>query len=59
MCVGENPNRGALYKKQKVIEMVDTKKYLAHMFMEFERLGYSEEQIVAALYDYYQQEMVT
>ena len=39
--------------------MIDAKRYLAHMFMEFERLGYSDDQIVEALYDYYQQEMVT
>jgi hypothetical protein len=42
-----------------VIEMIDTKRYLEHLFMEFERLGYSQDQIAEALYDYYQQEMVT
>jgi hypothetical protein len=36
--------------------MIDAKRYLTHMFLEFERLGYSQDQIVAALYDYYERE---
>lgn len=39
--------------------MIDPKKYLTHLFVEFERKGYNEDQIVAALYDYYQNEMVS
>jgi len=39
--------------------MIDTKKYLTHLFSEFERKGYNEDQIVAALYDYYQKEMAS
>lgn len=34
--------------------MIDAKKYLTHLFMEFERMGYSDDQIVSALYDYYE-----
>ena len=39
--------------------MINTRRYLIGLFSEFERLGYSEDQIVAALYDYYENEMVT
>lgn len=39
--------------------MIDTKEYLVRMFSDFERMGYTEEQIVAALYDYYKSEMIT
>ncbi len=37
--------------------MIDAKRYLTHMFLEFERLGYSQDQITAALYDYYEREV--
>ena len=37
--------------------MIDPKRYLTHLFIEFERLGYSEDQIVSALYDYYEREL--
>ena len=38
--------------------MMDAKEYLARLFTEFEKIGYSDEQIVAALYDYYEKEMM-
>ena len=37
--------------------MVDSRMYLEKLFFEFERLGYTEAQITAALYDYYQSEI--
>lgn len=33
--------------------MINAKRYLQSLFFEFERIGYSDDQIVAALYDYY------
>ena len=38
--------------------MIDARRYLAGLFAEFERMGYSEDQIAAALYDFYEKEMV-
>ena len=39
--------------------MNNTKKYLEGLFFEFERMGYSGNQVVEALYDYYNNELKT
>ena len=33
--------------------MINTKRYLDTLFYEFERMGYNENQITQALYDFY------